>query len=206
MSTTLPSSDVAFSPAVKAVQARIGSRKGYAGMESRGGWATTITPELAAFIADQRSLFLATASADGQAYIQHRGGPRGFVHVLDEHTLAFADFAGNRQYISTGNLSENPKAQLFLIDYRNRRRIKIWGRARMVEGDDAQVAKLMPADYAARGERVLLFSVSAWDSNCPQHIPQRFDAEDVVATLAERERRIAALEDEIARLRLQLPA
>jgi predicted pyridoxine 5'-phosphate oxidase superfamily flavin-nucleotide-binding protein len=194
-------SDVAFTPTVKAIQSRKGSRRGYAAMEQRGSWETHITPDLAAFIAAQTSVFFATASADGQPYIQHRGGPAGFLRVLDEKTIGFVDFAGNRQYITQGNLADNPKAYLFLIDYAHRRRIKIWGEARVVEGDAALVARLMPEDYKARPEQVILFTVSAWDSNCPQHIPQRFDAEDVAAALAERDTRIAALEAEIKSLR-----
>jgi uncharacterized protein len=193
------SSDVAFTPTVKAIQTRKGSRPNYARMEARGGWQTRITPELTAFVAAQTSIFLATATAEGQPYIQHRGGPVGFLRVLDEHTLAFADFAGNRQYISQGNLADNPKAFLFLIDYAHRRRIKIWGEARVVEGDDALLAKLMPEGYAARPEQVMLFTVAAWDSNCPQHIPQRFEAADVAAALAARDERIAALEAEVKR-------
>jgi predicted pyridoxine 5'-phosphate oxidase superfamily flavin-nucleotide-binding protein len=194
-------SDVAFTPAVKAVQARKGSRHGYAKMEQSGGWETAITPEIAAFIAQQRSVFLATASREGQPYIQHRGGPPGFLRVLDERTIGFADFKGNRQYITQGNLAENPKAHLFLIDYGQRRRVKIWGAARVVEGDPDLMARLMPAGYEARPEQAILFTVSAWDTNCPQHIPQRFEAADVAAALDERDRRIAALEAEIARLR-----
>ncbi len=196
-----PSSDVAFSPSVKAVQARKGSRAGYVRMEERGGWQTTITPDLAAFIAAQRSLFLATVSADGQPYIQHRGGPPGFLRVLDDRTLGFADFSGNRQYITLGNLADNPKAHLFLIDYMHRRRVKIWGAARVVENDAALIDRLMPGGYAARPEQAILFTVAAWDSNCPQHIPQRFEAADVAAALDARDRRIAELEAEIERLR-----
>ncbi len=194
-------SDVAFTPAVKEVQARKGSRGAYARMEEGGSWETRITPDLTGFIADQRSLFLATASRDGQPYIQHRGGPPGFLRVLDDHTLAFADFAGNRQYISLGNLQENPKAQLFLIDYLNRRRVKIWGEARVVEDDAALLASLMPEGYRARADQVILFNVTAWDSNCPQHIPRRFEEEDVRAWLAERDGRIAKLEAQIAAMR-----
>ena len=195
------SSDVAFSPAVKAIQARKGSRRGYARREADGAWETRITPELAAFIAAQRSAFLATASADGQPYIQHRGGPAGFLKVLDEHTIAFADFTGNRQYVTQGNLAENAKAHLFLIDYAHRRRIKLWGTARVVEDDPGLLARLMPEDYKARPEQVILFTVKAWDANCPQHIPQRFEAEDVAAALDERDHRIAELEAEVRRLR-----
>jgi predicted pyridoxine 5'-phosphate oxidase superfamily flavin-nucleotide-binding protein len=194
-------SDVAFSPTVKALQARKGSRNGYARMEEGSGWETRITPELAAFVAAQRSVFLATANADGQPYIQHRGGPPGFLRALDERTIGFADFKGNRQYITQGNLADNPKAFLFLVDYAQRRRIKIWGRARIVEDDSALVASLMPENYQARPEQALLFDVAAWDTNCPQHIPQRFEAADVAAALEERDRHIAALEVEIARLR-----
>jgi predicted pyridoxine 5'-phosphate oxidase superfamily flavin-nucleotide-binding protein len=195
------SSDVAFTPAVKAVQARKGSRQAYARREEKGGWQTRITPELADFIAAQTSVFLATASADGQPYIQHRGGPAGFLRVLDDRTIGFADFAGNRQYITQGNLAENPKAYLFLIDYAHRRRIKIWGEARVIEDDAELAARLMPQAYKARPEQVILFTVLAWDSNCPQHIPQRFEAADVAAALAERDQRIATLEAEIKALR-----
>jgi predicted pyridoxine 5'-phosphate oxidase superfamily flavin-nucleotide-binding protein len=195
------SSDIAFTPAVKAIQNRRGSRSTYARMEEGGSWETRITPQLKAFIAEQRSVFLATVNGEGQPYIQHRGGPPGFMRVLDEQTIAFADFSGNRQYISTGNLSENPKAHLFLIDYAKRRRVKIWGKARMVEDDAELLQHLMPEGYAAHGLQVLLFTVSAWDMNCPQHIPQRFEAEDVRAALAERDAKIAALEEIIRRLR-----
>jgi predicted pyridoxine 5'-phosphate oxidase superfamily flavin-nucleotide-binding protein len=170
-------------------------------MEEGGSWRTGITPDLASFIAAQTSVFLATANSEGQPYIQHRGGPAGFLRVLDEKTIGFADFAGNRQYITLGNLAENPKAYLFLIDYAHRRRIKLWGEARAVEGDAALMARLMPEGYKARPEQVILFTVSAWDSNCPQHIPQRFEAADVAAALADRDQRIAALEAEIERLR-----
>ena len=130
-------SDIAFTPAVKAVQAAKGSRASYARMERRG-WQTRITPDLAEFLAGLDMFYLGTASADGQPYIQHRGGPPGFLKVLDDRTLAFADFAGNRQYITLGNLSENPKAFLFLMDYANRQRVKLWGTARVVE-DDAEL-------------------------------------------------------------------
>jgi predicted pyridoxine 5'-phosphate oxidase superfamily flavin-nucleotide-binding protein len=191
------SSDIAFTPAVKALQARKGSRRAYANMEARGGWESDITPELARFVAEQRSVFLATVNADGQPYIQHRGGPPGFLRVLDAHTLGFVDFTGNRQYISSGNLLENPKAHLFLIDYRQRRRVKLWGEARMVEATPELLVQLMPEGYKARPEQVLLLTVHAWDANCPQHIPPRFEAEDVLAALQEKDRRIAQLEAEL---------
>ena len=170
------SSDIAFTAAVKAVQDRLGSRRTYARMEAGRGWETEITPALAEFIGEQDSFFLATASADGQPYIQHRGGPKGFLRVLDPKTLAFADFAGNRQYISVGNLSENPKVHLFLIDYQHQQRIKIWGEARVVEDDPALLAKLVVAGYEARPQRALVIDVLAWDANCPQHIPRKVAA------------------------------
>lgn len=201
MSAQAYSSDVAFTPSVKAVQARKGSRRSYARIEERGGWQTRITSDLARFIEAQTSIFLATATREGQPYIQHRGGPAGFLKVLDDKTIGFADFVGNKQYITQGNLAENPKAYLFLIDYAHRQRVKIWGEARVIEGDAELTAKLMPEDYKARPEQVILFTVSAWDVNCQQHIPQRFEAADVAAALAERDSRIAALEAEVARLR-----
>ncbi len=194
------SSDVAFTPTVKAIQTKKGSRKAYARMEEGGGWETAISEDVADFITDQTSFFLATANAAGQPYIQHRGGPKGFLHVLDEHTLAFADFAGNRQYISLGNLEDNPKVHLFLIDYAHRRRVKIWGEAKVVEDDPALLARLAPKGYAARPERVFVIRVVAWDVNCPQHIPQRIDAADVAEALASRDRRIAELEAELRRV------
>lgn len=200
------SSDVAFTPTVKAIQTRKGSRHGYAQREQKGAWPTAITPELKDFIEAQTSIFFATANIEGQPYIQHRGGPAGFLKVIDEKTIGFVDFAGNRQYISSGNLADNPKAYLFLIDYVHRRRIKIWGTARVVEGDDELVAKLMPEHYKARPEQVILFTVSAWDSNCPQHIPQRFEAADVAAALLERDGRISELEAEVQQLKAQLAA
>ena len=194
-------SDVAFSETVKAVQSRKGSRAAYARMEAAGSWESSITADLKHDIEAQTSVFLATASADGQPYIQHRGGPAGFLHVLDEHTIGFVDFAGNRQYITQGNLEENAKAQLFLIDFAHRRRIKVWGTARVVEGDEALVRRLMPQGYRARPEHVVLFTVTAWDVNCPQHIPQRLEAADVKEAIEARDLRIAALEAELKRLR-----
>ena len=195
------SSDVAFSPSVKAVQARKGSRRAYSRMEEGGSWETRITPDLAAFIALQRSLFMATANLAGQPYVQHRGGPPGFLRMLDEHTLGFADFVGNRQYITLGNLAENPKAQLFLIDYAARRRIKIWGEARVVEGDPELIATLMPEAYRGRPDQAIVFAVTAWDSNCPQHIPRRIEEADVRTLLAERDSRIEGLEAELRMLK-----
>jgi predicted pyridoxine 5'-phosphate oxidase superfamily flavin-nucleotide-binding protein len=205
MTTAYPS-DVAFSPAVKAVQARKGSRHAYARMEEAHGWETTLTPELRELVEAQTSVFLATASAEGQPTIQHRGGPAGFLHVLDDRTIAFADFAGNRQYVTTGNLAENERAHLFLIDYASRTRVKIWGTARVVDDDPALLQRLMPPGYEARGEQVIVFRVGAWDTNCRKHIPQRFEAADVAAALAARDARIEALERELRALRAVSPA
>jgi predicted pyridoxine 5'-phosphate oxidase superfamily flavin-nucleotide-binding protein len=197
------SSDVAFTPTVKAIQTRKGSRDAYAKQEARGGWRTEIDENLAAFLADTNSFYLATATADGQPYIQHRGGPQGFVKILDKNTIAFADYAGNRQYITQGNLSENPRAYIFVVDYAHRRRVKIWGEARVVEDDPALTQSLMPKGYRARPEQVIVFKITAWDTNCPQHIPQKFDAADVAAALAARDERITALEAELAGLKGQ---
>jgi predicted pyridoxine 5'-phosphate oxidase superfamily flavin-nucleotide-binding protein len=199
-----PPSDVAFTPAVKAIQARKGSRSAYARMEKGAGWETEITADLAAFIAKQNSFFLATANVEGQPYIQHRGGPPGFLRVLGATTLGLADFRGNRQYISLGNLVENPRVQLFLIDYATRTRIKIWGEAVVIEDDPSLLAELMPEGSDARPEQAMIIHVRAWDANCPQHIPRLVPADDV-AKLTEqvkaRDAKIATLEAEIALLR-----
>ena len=196
-------SDVAFTDSVKAIQSRKGSRRAYSRMEEGPGWKTTITLDLAGFIATQTSAFIATANVAGQPTIQHRGGPEGFLRVLDEKTIAFADFRGNRQFITSGNLAENPQAHLFLIDYETRQRIKIWGKARVVEDDEELIARLMPPDYAAKAEQAIIFTVTAWDANCPQHIPQRINADAVAKALRDRDRRIAELEMEVARLRAE---
>lgn len=186
--------DVAFTPAVRAAQERKRSRDIYERMEM----GNVIDKGLSAFIGQVRSFYLATTSAEGQPYIQHRGGPPGFLHVVGERQLAFADFKGNRQFISTGNLAENPQAFIFLMDYAHRQRIKLWGTAQVIEGDAEMEKRLMPEGYRARPEQVVLFEVEAWDANCPQHIPQMFYAEDVAAALAARDARIAALEAELA--------
>ena len=200
------SSDVAFTPTVKAIQARKGSRDGYARVEENGGWRTEIDADLAHRLAETDSFFLATASGTGHPYIQHRGGPKGFVKIIDKNTIAFADYSGNRQYITQGNLSENPQAHIFVMDYAHRRRVKIWGEARVVDDDAALTKALMPQGYKARPEQVILFRISAWDTNCPQHIPQKFDAADVAAALASRDGRIAELEAELAALKGQAVA
>jgi predicted pyridoxine 5'-phosphate oxidase superfamily flavin-nucleotide-binding protein len=191
-----PSSDIAFTTSVKAMQSRRGSRAAYAKMEARGGFQTKLTPDLVTFLTEVDTAYLATANAAGQPYVQHRGGPKGFICALDDTTLGFADYAGNRQYITLGNLAENDQAFLFLMDYARRRRIKIWGRARVVEPDPELISRLMPTGYSARVEQAILFEVKAWDVNCPRHIPQKFDAAKVAAVLAKLRTRIQSLEAE----------
>lgn len=182
-----PVSDVVFSPAVKALQERDGSRAAHAKRDEKGGWNHTVTDDLAAFIGRRDSFYLATASAEGQPTVQHRGGPKGFLKVLDEHTLAFADFAGNRQFISAGNLAENDRACIFLMDYAARRRIKVWGRARVVEDDARLLARLV-------------------DVNCPQHITPRYDQDQVADAVATLQERVAELEAERHALQGRLAA
>jgi predicted pyridoxine 5'-phosphate oxidase superfamily flavin-nucleotide-binding protein len=197
-SNNVYSSDAAFTPTVKAIQARKGSREAYA---QRGEWRTEIDEDLASRLAETNSIYFATASADGQPYIQHRGGPKGFIRILDKNTIAFADYIGNRQYITQGNLAENAKAYIFIMDYAHRRRVKLWGEAKVIEDDSALLQALMPKGYRARPEQAILFRIAAWDTNCPQHIPQKFDAADVAAALAARDERIAELEAELAALK-----
>jgi predicted pyridoxine 5'-phosphate oxidase superfamily flavin-nucleotide-binding protein len=201
---THSSSDIAFTASVKAVQTRKKSRAAYARIEARGGFRVVVDEELKKFLAEVDTAYLATANAAGQPYAQHRGGPKGFLRVIDDHTIGFADFSGNRQYISTGNLAENDRAFLFLMDYAHRRRIKLWGRARVVADDAVLMERLMPEGYGARPEQVILFTVEAWDSNCPQHIPQKFDATDVAAAMTRLQGRIAGLEAENADLRQRI--
>lgn len=198
------SSDVAFTPTVKAIQERKGSRRAYRRMEESGSWDRSLTPTITEFISRQRSAFIATCNLQGQPYIQHRGGPPGFLRVLDSTTIGFVDFVGNRQYITQGNLEEDAKALLFLIDYQLQKRVKFWGTARIVENDQGLIAQLMPAGYKARAEQVIVFTVSAWDVNCPQHIPKRFEAQDVESAIAARDDRIKTLEVQVKALQLQL--
>ena len=198
--------DIAFTDTVKNLQRRKGSRDSYAQMAERGAWEGRLTPEVAAFIEDQNSAYLGTVSADGQPYIQHRGGPRGFLNVRDGETIAFADFRGNRQYISQGNLQDNPRAFLFLMDYRLPRRLKLWGEAKVIEGDAALEDALMPIGYRAKPEQVIEFKVRLWDFNCRQHLPRLVDADEADLALAQRDRRIEALEATIERLRDEVGA
>ena len=191
------STDLAFTPAVKAIQERRGSRGAYAKMEARGGFPTLVTPELEQFIAARNSFYLATASADGRPYMQHKGGPKGFLKVLDERTLAFADYSGNRQYISIGNLAENPRVFLFLMDYENQERIKIWGRAEVVENDPDLISRLMPENYRARPEQAIVITVEAWDGNCKSHIPHLIPAEEAAKMIDSLTQKIDVLESRL---------
>lgn len=190
-------SDIAFTPSVKAIQAANGSRGAYAKMEQGHGWQTTVTPDLAAFLSEMDMFYLGTANADGQPYIQYRGGSPGFLRVIDDTTLGFADFGGNRQFITLGNLQDNPKAFIFLIDYVHSRRIKLWGKARVVEGDAVLQTKLADADYPGKVERAILFHVEAWDVNCPQHIHKRFPQKAVAPLIEQLQSRIARLEQQV---------
>ncbi len=167
----LPPDEVMFSAAVRAEQARRGSRESNARRAAAGGFARELVPDVIAFITERDSAYLATASTDGQPYVQHRGGPPGFLRVFDERTVAFADFAGSRQYISIGNLAENEHAFLFLMDYAAARRLKLWGCARVVAADPDLFARLATPGYRARVEQAIVFTVRAWDWNCSQHIP-----------------------------------
>lgn len=194
-------SDIAFTPAVKAIQERKGSRRSYANMEEIRGWQTTVTPELAGFLADLDMFYLGTASAAGQPYIQYRGGSPGFLRVIDERTLGFADFGGNRQYITLGNLSENPRAFIFLMDYANSRRVKLWGTAKVIENDPAFVERLHDPSYPGQPERAVLFTLEAWDVNCRQHIHPRFSQRQIAPVVEKLQHRVQELEAELVELR-----
>lgn len=194
-------SDIAFTPAVKAIQAEKGSRTSYSRMEQGAGWETTVTPELTAFLSELDMFYLGTANAEGQPYIQYRGGSPGFLRVVDEKTLGFADFGGNRQYITLGNLSENPQAFIFLMDYAQSRRIKLWGNARVVEGDPVLLERLRDPTYSGKVERAILFEIEAWDVNCPQHIHKRFSQKEVAPVIEQLQGRIAELEADVQRLK-----
>jgi predicted pyridoxine 5'-phosphate oxidase superfamily flavin-nucleotide-binding protein len=195
-----PSAMLVWPPAARAFQARFGSRRAYAAADKRG-FRKDVDTDLAAFLAQANSFYLASATADAKPYIQHRGGPPGFLKPIGPATLAFADFSGNRQYITLGRLSENDAVALFLMDYAHQARIKIWGRARVVENDPELVARLADPTYRARIERAIVIEIDAWDTNCRQHIPQKFDAADVAGAIAPLEARIAELKAENARLK-----
>jgi predicted pyridoxine 5'-phosphate oxidase superfamily flavin-nucleotide-binding protein len=194
---------VVFTSAAQTAQAERGSATAYARRMAEG-FPDTVTPELAQFIAQLDTAFLATATADGAPYIQHRGGPKGFIKVIDERTLGFADYRGNRQYITLANLSENDRAYLFLLDPARRQRIKLWGRARVVENDAALVEKLFDTGYKAKPERAILVTIAAWDVNCSQHIVTRFTEAEIEEAFAIVQEKVAALQAENTHLRTQL--
>lgn len=194
-------SDIAFTPTIKKLQSLNGSRDGYARMEAKGGWNTTVTKELGEFLADSDMFYFGTSNENGQPYIQYRGGPKGFLKVIDDSTLGFADFGGNKQFISTGNLQDNPRAFIFLMDYENRRRIKIWGRAKAVSPDPHLVSTLADPEYPAIVERAILFEIGAWDANCPQHIHQRIRKEKIESQINVLKERIEILEAKLANSR-----
>ncbi len=190
-----------FSAGVRAEQKRLGSRRQFERMEQKGDFRREVTPDLAAFLAERDSAYLATASAEGQPYIQHRGGPKGFLKPLGPQLIGFADFAGNRQYVTLGHLNENPQAFLFLMNYATQTRVKLWGRMRVVEEDQGLIDSLTMAGYPARIERALLFDLEAWDINCKQHILPRYDEEILQQVVAKLTGRIAELEAEVAELK-----
>jgi len=197
--------DIVFPPAVRQAQERLGSRGKGAHLEAHGRFSRPLTDDVRQFIALRDSCYLGTASAAGRPYIQHRGGPAGFLKLLDDHTIGFADFRGNRHYITVGNLSENDQAYLFLTDYTAQARLKLWGRARIVENDPALLDRLRMPDYEAVIERAILFTIEAWDTNCDQHIPHLVHVDEVVQHLVTAKARIDELESEVARLKARLP-
>lgn len=193
--------DIAMTPSVKAIQEQKGSRAAYQKVADKGGWESEITPDLASFLAERDSVYLGTATADGRPYIQHRGGQPGFLKMLGPTTFGFADYAGNKQYLSLGNLAENDRAFLFAMDYANRRRIKIWGRARVVEDDAALLGRLHVEGTPGSPERAIVFEVEAWDVNCPKYIPRKLGGDELAEAVAPLQARIAELEKEVAELR-----
>jgi predicted pyridoxine 5'-phosphate oxidase superfamily flavin-nucleotide-binding protein len=190
---------IVLTPAAQREQEKRGSAKGYA-RKIEAGYPDRVTPDLAGFLAELDTAFLATTSAEGAPYIQHRGGPKGFIKVIDDKTLGFADFAGNRQFITISNLAGNDRAYLFLLDFASRQRVKVWGRARVVENDQELMERLVDPSYRARPERAILFTIEAWDTNCSQHITERFTQGEVALAVAGLRERIGALEAENARL------
>ena len=189
--------DVMFSPAVKAEQTRLGSREAF---EDRD-WQTEITDDLRQFLDAIDTFFFATASADGRPYIQHRGGPPGFLKPIGSHMLAFADFAGNRQYITLGHLKENDRAHIFILHYATQQRLKLWGRARVIEDDAELMERLVDPSYKVRPQRAIAFRIEAWDSNCRQHIVARYTEAEIAPAVNQLTQRIKELEEEVARLK-----
>ncbi|MBV9558309.1 MAG: pyridoxamine 5'-phosphate oxidase family protein [Pseudolabrys sp.] len=205
MGRSVNNADIVFTPAAQKAQAERGSDRAYAERVAEG-FPDRVTPELAAFIAEQDTAFLGTATKDGAPYIQHRGGPRGFIKVLDDKTLGFADYRGNRQYITLANLSENDHAYLFLLDPSRRQRIKLWGSARVIENDHTLIERLYDKGYKAKPERAILFTIEAWDVNCSSHIVTRFTEAEIEKALAPVQQKLRELEADNIRLRTELAA
>ena len=191
------SEDVLFSPSVKAEQTRLGSRASFEGRE----WRSEITPDLRQFLDAIDTFFLATASADGRPYVQHRGGPPGFLKPVGPDELAFADFEGNRQYITLGHLKENDRAHIFILHYATQQRVKLWGRARVVEGDIALMERLVDPACKARPRRAIVFRIEAYDINCRQHIVPRFTEAEIAPSVNRLIARVKELEEEVAKLK-----
>ncbi len=195
-----------FTPVVKALQERYGSRRQYERMEEIGGAPGGLGPEEREFLSEQDSFYMASLGATGWPYVQHRGGPKGFLKVIDNHTIAFADFRGNKQYISTGNLMTDNRVALIMVDYPRRQRLKILGRAEVFEGEKAKdwLTKVRDPEYKATTERVYVIRIEAFDWNCPQHIIPRFTEEQIREALKPLERQMKKLEEENEELREQL--
>ena len=193
--------DIAFTPTVKALQERLGSREIYANVEENHPWSSTVDARLRAFVQERDGFYLGTATAHGRPYIQYRGGPKGFLKVLDDKTLAFADFGGNKQYLSAGNLAENDQAFIFLMDYANQARLKLWGRAEVVENDPELLARVADPGYKGRPERVIVFHLEMYDGNCPKHIRPRYTEEELEARTQPLRERIQELEAQLAEAR-----
>ncbi|WP_437399479.1 pyridoxamine 5'-phosphate oxidase family protein [Flagellimonas lutimaris] len=194
-------SDIAFTPTIKALQEQYGSRKAYAQMESKRGWQEELSPPIIDFVEKRDSFYMGTSNQQGQPYIQHRGGAPGFLKVMDPKTLAFADFSGNQQYISVGNLSENPRSFIFLMDYPSRTRVKIWGEAHVEFKDKALMESLAVNGYSANVERAIIFKIKAVDVNCPQHIVQRYTSDEIDQMVIPLKERIKELENELNKLK-----
>jgi predicted pyridoxine 5'-phosphate oxidase superfamily flavin-nucleotide-binding protein len=190
--------ELAFTPTVKAMQTQNGSRQAYARMETRGPNNDTLTPTLVEFIGDRDGFYMGNVNANGWPYIQFRGGPAGFLKVLDEQTLGFADFGGNGQYLSVGNLADSDRVFLFLMDYAHRRRLKIWGRATVEDDRPDLIEQLHAPGYPADPQRAILIHVEAWDWNCPQHIPHKYSEQEVLSVVGPLQARIAELEAQLA--------
>ncbi|HHJ20415.1 MAG TPA: pyridoxamine 5'-phosphate oxidase family protein, partial [Gammaproteobacteria bacterium] len=192
---------ILFSPATRAIQERYGSRDTIARMETRGHWKSRLPEDVISFIRARNSFYIGTASCEGRPYIQHRGGPTGFIHVLDQETLAWPEFKGNRQHITAGNLSENNQAFIFLMDYSLPRRIKLWGRAEVVEDSNALIPDIRSQPYYAKIARAIRFTVEVWDENCRQYIPDYSADSELMIKLQKSQNKITSLENEIKRLR-----